>query len=73
MTEKIILNEEKDDFAILQFNEFNEFNDIQLVTKIEVRNTTKQIKDHRELCTYPITREAAIKKAKEIYADPFWL
>lgn len=70
MTEKIILNEEKDDFAILQFNEFN---DIQLVTKIEVRNTTKQIKDHTEFCTYPITREAAIKKAKEIYADPFWL
>lgn len=66
ITETIVFNEDNNEFAILQFN------DRQLVIKIEVRTPNKLMKGHTEHCTPPLTRETAIKKAKEIYANPWY-
>jgi hypothetical protein len=63
MIEKIIFNEDNNEFAFLHFG------DRQLVIKIDVRTPNSDCKAYAKHCTPPLTREQAIKKAKEIYAN----
>jgi hypothetical protein len=66
MTEKIIFNEDNNEFALLQCD------DRQLVIKIDVRTSNSKFKANTEHCTSSLTREEAIKKAKEIYANSWY-
>lgn len=59
--EKVFLNENKNDFAILEFSY------TELVTKIEFYRSGQLWDKDTYLCTYHLSKEQAIKKANEIY------
>jgi len=66
MREKVFLNENKNDFAILEFSY------TELVTKIEFYRSGQLWDKDTYFCTYPLSKEKAIKKANEIYNSSWW-
>jgi hypothetical protein len=65
--EKVFLNENKNDFVILEFRYTKE-----VVTNIEFYRSGQFWDKDRHLSTYALSREEAIKKANEIYNSPWW-